>query len=189
MKILEKIKNSPFLPPIKKYYFGKIVHGTPYFMPMGFHKNIISFRKLIPKTQEELEKHIKDYPHYRNRDKFKNLPMVRRSKNWTLNLFKNWYYIEIGYPWAIKSNDLGWKDKWNSPRFEWSPAFYIFFFHWQFCIWWVAPKVEGKFEDHYWEQVLWWIYYSDKDIVKAESTWGWVKSGTKESTWSNKYLK
>ena len=61
-----------FVPPVKKYYLGKLVYGTPYFWPIGFNKNIISIRRLIPKTQAELEKEILDYPHYYKREKFKN---------------------------------------------------------------------------------------------------------------------
>lgn len=189
MNILKEIKNSPFIYPTKKYYLGKIKHHTPYFLPMGFNKNIFSIRKLIENTQEVQDKLCEGRPWLKGKSKFKNLPMVRRSKDWIISIFGNHYWIEIGKPWSIKTNELGWKDKWNTPRFEWSPAFYIFFFHWQFCIWWVAPNVKDRYDDNYWEQVLWYLYYSDKDIIKAESTWGWVKSGTKESTWDNKYLK
>ena len=64
-----------FVPPVKKYYLGKIVYGTPYFWPTGFNKNIISVRRLIPKTQQELAKELLDYPYYRNREKFKNIPI------------------------------------------------------------------------------------------------------------------
>ena len=52
-----KIKDfkGVFVSPVIKYYLGKLVYGTPYFWPRNFNKNIISIRKLIPKTQEELE--------------------------------------------------------------------------------------------------------------------------------------
>lgn len=174
-----------FVPPVKKYYLGKLTYGTPYFWPRSFNKNIISVRRLIPKTQEELDKHILDYPHYYKREKFKNMPMVRRAKDWIVPIFGNHYWIQIGWPWSIKKNELGWKDKYDSPRFEWAPAFYIFFFHWQFVIHWHAPDGD---DDRYWEMILWWKNYSDKSLHKARITWPWRDGETKRSTWNNDYL-
>jgi GDPmannose 4,6-dehydratase len=81
--------------------------------------------------------------------------------------------------------ELGWKDKYDSPRFEWAPAFYIFFFHWQFVIHWHAPDGD---DDRYWEMALWWKNYSDKNLHKARMTWPWRDSHTKRSTWNIKYL-
>jgi len=48
MKTKELLKNiqGVFKPPVKKYYFGKLRHGTPYFYPMHFNSNIISIRRL-----------------------------------------------------------------------------------------------------------------------------------------------
>lgn len=34
---------------------------------------------------------------------------------------------------------------------------------------------------------LWWKYYSDEDIVKAEKTWPWSSEG--KSTWDRSMLK
>jgi hypothetical protein len=58
MKILKDVKSSPFLKLERKYYFGKIKYGTPYFNPSGFNPTFISFRKLIPRSKEEYEKII-----------------------------------------------------------------------------------------------------------------------------------
>jgi hypothetical protein len=93
------------------------------------------------------------------------------------------YDISYGWPIKIVSYDLGWKDKFESPRFEWSPSFQIWFFKWQFCIWWVSPVKDNN--DAYWEQVLWYLNYSDKDINKARNTWGWRDGTTKKSTWND----
>jgi hypothetical protein len=174
-----------FVPPVKRYYFGKIVYGTPYFWPIGFNKNIISIRKLIPKTQAELEKEILDYPHYYKREKFKNIPMVRRAKDWIVPIFGNHYWIQIGWPWCIKRNELGWKDKYDSPRFEWAPDFYIFFFHWQFVIRWHAPDGD---DDRYWEMILWWKHYANRNLHKARMTWPWRDMKTERSTWNPSYI-
>lgn len=186
-KELNKEIKGVFVPPKKRYYIGKIVHGTPYFYPMNFNGNILSVRKLKLKTQEELEAYYNQYPHLRKRGehRFKNLPMVRRSKDWIFKLFENHYWVQIGWPIIIYSNELGWKDKFNSPRFEWPPAFYIFFFKWQFCIWWTAPDGDN---DKYYEMILQYLHYQDKDIKKAEKNWGWVNMDTKESTWNKDYL-
>ncbi|MCK9416613.1 hypothetical protein M0Q97_08160 [Candidatus Dojkabacteria bacterium] len=73
----------------------------------------------------------------------------------------------------------------NSPRYEWQPSFQIYFFKWQFCIFWDSPDGDN---DNYYEMILWYLEYSKKDIKKAEETWDWVDSDTKKSTWNNDYL-
>lgn len=186
MGIINIIRNSPFKPLTKEYYLGKLTHGTPYFYARGFCESIIKIRKLKLTPLDILKKKNKDFPHLKKVNMFINLPMVRRSKNWTVKMFDNFYYIEIGSPIKYHISRLGWKDKFNSPRFEWNPAFFIFFFKWQFCIWWKAPTSN---DDLYWEMFLWWKYYSNKDIVKAEETWGWLDFKTKISTWDKNNLK
>jgi len=189
MKTKELLKNiqGVFKPPVKKYYFGKLRHGTPYFYPMHFNSNIISIRRLKLKTEEEINKYFETYPHllkYRMEYRFSNLPMVRRNKNWTFELFNQWWHIQIGWPFSIYSNELGWKDKFESPRFEWVPAFYIFLFRWQFCIWWTAPDGDN---DKYYEMILQYLYYQDKNIEKARSEWEWTDMRGK-STWNDEYI-
>lgn len=165
-KLLREIEGV-FIPPKKKFYLGKHKFYTPYFEPWGFNKKIISLR---------YQKH--------NPEK-KIAPMVRRLWNKSFTLLGYDFWIGIGKPWAIRTVDLGWKDKWNTPRFEWGPSFQIWFFNWQFVIYWKLP-----FEDYdvYWEMVLWYLFYSDKDIEKAEKTWRWQDCSTKKSTWNKKYL-
>lgn len=175
------------VPPIKKYYFGKIIHGTPYFWPWNFNATIISFRKLEEKSQEEKDKYFQQYPWLKTGvdHKFKNVPMVRRAKNWIFKLLGSYYWLQIGWPISICTNELGWKDKWNSPRFEWPPAFYIFFFKWQFVITWVAPDGDNGM---YYEMILRYLKYEGKDIEKTKKNWGWIDSTTKLSTWNENYL-
>lgn len=183
-EIIKQIKGV-FKLPIKKYYFGKIKHGTPYFSPMNFNPHIISFRKLKLTDKDKYEEIIKKHPWEKERAKFTNLPMCRRSKDWILKLFNQYYWIQIGWPIKIHNGHLGWKDKFDTPRFEWSPSFQIYFFSWQFCIHWIAPI---KDDDTYWEMVLWYLNYSNKNITKAEQTWGWTNYNTKESTWNKNCL-
>lgn len=160
METIRKIKKEiagVFVPPKKKYYFGKLYFGAPYFYPYGYCSSVIKVRK----------------------NKYTYKPS---------NFFKILgYYVYYGSPVVYKKIGLGWKDKFNTPRHEWDPAFYLYFFGLQFCIFWGAPN---KDDDHnvYWEMILWYLHYSDKDIEKAKNTWGWVDYNTKESTWNDNFL-
>lgn len=187
MKLLREIKGV-FVPPKRKYYIGKIAHGTPYFNPWNFVSTAISARRLKLKTPEQIAKYKEQYPYVvklSNNYMFSNMPMVHRAKEWTFKVFDSWYWLQIGLPIYIYWHGLGWKDKYSSPRFEWAPAFYIFFFKWQFCIHWLAPDGDN---DKYYEMILWWKNYSKCDIVKAKNSWCWTDIKTKKSTWNDKYL-
>lgn len=144
-----------FKKPVKRYYLGKTRYGTPYFYPWNFNSTILTIRKERPKFL-----------------RCKYFKVFGRE-------------ISYGWPISIKSTELGWKDKYDSPRFEWSPSYMIFFFRWQFCIFWDAPDGDN---DKYYEMVLRYLKYSDKDIKKAEEDWGWVDGTTKKSTWNRDYL-
>jgi hypothetical protein len=151
--ILKDIKGV-FILPTKAYYFGKTVHGCPYFYPWWFNSTILTIRKQRPQFLR-------------------------------CNYFKLFGY-EISYGWPIKFAKwgLGWKDKFDTPRFEWGAGWSLYFFNWQFCMFYRAPDDDC---DRYWEQVLWYLKYCDKDINKARDTWGWVDMEHK-STWRDKYL-
>lgn len=95
------------------------------------------------------------------------------------------FYYKFGWPIYIRVSELGWKDKYDTPRFEWVSAKYFYFFNIQIAIHYVP---EDEDYDSYFEQYLWWKYYSDKNINKAKETWPWINSKTKESTWKDKYL-
>lgn len=184
---LDKEIFKVFKPPKKRYYLGKIIHGSPYFQPRNFLSTIISFRKLILRTEEESKEYSEKYPYlkYSEESKFSNLPLVRRNKEWIKKIFGTYWFIQVGFPIFVRRYDLGWKDKFESPRFEFLPSFQIYFFNWQFCIHWSAPDNNDGL---YYEMILWWKYYSDKDIKKAEETWGWINTETNKSTWNKDYL-
>lgn len=185
MKLFKETKGV-FKAPKKRYYIGKIVHGAPYFYPIGFVSTILKFRLLKLRDNDDMEKMVKDRPWIKKKDiMFSNMPMARRSKDWIFNIFNNWYWLQLGWPIYIYWHGLGWKDKFDSPRFEWTPAFYIFFFNYQFCTHWCSPDGDN---DKYYEMILWWKNYSNKDIVKAKKTWGWVDFQTKKSTWNDNFL-
>lgn len=177
------LKNSPFKVPKLKVYIGKHKFYAPYFEPSGFKKWVFSFRWLKLRNIEEVENHRLKYPHLPipNRIKYSNFPMVDRSSS---RVFFNRLYISWGSPIKVINLKLGWKDKFNSPRFEVSPSYQIWFFKWQ-----IVFYREIKNTDLFWEMYLWWRYYSDCDIEKAEKTWGWVDGQTKLSTWDKSLLK
>jgi hypothetical protein len=184
LKELKKEIKGVFKPLKKRYYIGRLWYGSPYFYPWNFNEKIISFRKLKLRPEKEW-KHLP--PYQVKAKKFNNLPMVRRSKEWIFKLFGNYYWLQIGTPISIVKYGLGWKDKFESPRFEWNPSFQIYFFYWQFCIWWGSPY-GVKADDLYFEMILWYSRYAGRDIKKAEETWGWADWYTKKSTWNDKFL-
>lgn len=121
--------------------------------------------------------------------------------------FASLNYIGSGDHWWNKfiqlvSWDVGWKDKWETPRYE-RPPIYMWFIgtsstksieigfilapcrealgKYKGVGWW------GSNDEHYWEQILWTVYYCDNDIVKARETWPW-QDMEGNSTWRDDYL-
>ena len=95
----------------------------------------------------------------------------------------------------IMSVDGGWKDKFDSPRYEYPPAIWIHLFKLNFIWYWELPD-EGYMDD-YWEQALWYLYYyrnisygrlDAPDIKKAKESWPWEDCYTKQSSWNDNYL-
>lgn len=191
-----------FISPKKKWYIGKLALGSPYFYPRGFVDTIINFRKLELTSEERLIKlglkeEVVRGEGYDGKDKFINLPVVRRAKYWFFKLLGNYYWLQIGWPIMIGTVGLGWKDKFGTPRHEWDPQFYIYFFKWQLVVWWSSLDSSER----YWEQMLWYLYYQKEynkesrqvDINKARENWPWATwtdlTNGKKSTWRDDYLK
>lgn len=166
-KLLSEIEGV-FKKPKKVYYFGKEKYGTPYFWPWNYIPTIIKIRV--------------------NKEK----PYIRvTNKPLSINLFGNRIDVYYGTPISIKTVHWGWKDKYQTPRHEWTPSFNIYFFGLQYHWHLVSPTIESDDEfgsDLYWEMILWWLFYCDKDLDKAEEDWGWVLGDSKESTWNGEYL-
>ena len=97
------------------------------------------------------------------------------------------WYTSKWFPIHVMSWDIGWKDKWNSPRYE-RPGHFIIFFGrnyktcWQFSMVVTAPKtfcandctIEDN-DDNYWESMLWYLNYSDEynkdiDVERPQGT-------------------
>lgn len=94
------------------------------------------------------------------------------------------------FPIHIMSWNIGWKDKYNTPRYE-TPGYFIIFFGrnyrtcWQFSMVVKAPEVyccndctRTDHEDNYWESILWYLNYAEsynkldkkQDLYKARQS-------------------
>ena len=98
------------------------------------------------------------------------------------------YCFNPNTKFGISQSDVGWKDKFNSPRFESSPYFAIRLFKTYFIWYWKLPLHFNHTDYDYWEQALWYIYYNNCDIRKARDSWPWTDFTTNKSTWNYKYL-
>lgn len=93
----------------------------------------------------------------------------------------------------IVSRDVMWKDKYDTPRFENVPYIWIHIFIFNFIYYWGITN----YDDEYWEQALWYLYYSGTitqelgkvpNIEIARKNWPWQDHETKKSTWNDSYL-
>jgi len=169
--------NSPFKAPKLKWYCGKIALGTPYFFP----------RKRVKATPERAHQATLDS--IKSTEEFnKRNPEYTRS----IRPYDEIFASKINYSYAVPKKigfdflPLGWKTKWDSYRFEWSPMISFVFFKWQIAVTFVAPHA-----DHYWES---WLYYTREtkgDTAErvaqcrkeAPQTWSrHHQDGTKETT-------
>jgi len=172
-----KAYNSPFKPLKLKFYCGKIALGTPYFFPRKWVKGTPKLAvKSAVKKMRETRQWNKNNPKYARREtSFREL--YDRSLSCLHPVPK-----KIGFDFVR----LGWKTKWDSYRFEWSPMISFVFFKWQIAVTFAAPHL-----DHYWES---WLYYTretkgtiEERIAqcrkKAPQTWTRHHSdGKKETT-------
>lgn len=147
-------------------------------------------KKTITNNKSIISKHIAFHTNWlKSRN---DLNISTKTINTSKNYYEKWidyngkvYCATVPYDKLfVKKNGKGvWCG--NSPRYEWQPSFQIYFFKWQFCIFWNAPDGDN---DLYYEMILWYLKYSNKDVNKAKETWGWINYNTKESTWNDKYL-
>ena len=171
-----KILNSPFVGLKLKWYFGEIQHGTPYFLPRKWIKcNLEDGLKAWNKLGEHSQK-----AYLRS----------QTQQEWIKKYAKSYTKpIPIKYfGWDFTS--LGWKTKWGSYRFEWSPMISIVLFGKQICIWFMPNINLDEYRialDCYWEAWLTYEYDTDKSksveerlkelFSKYSCTWGSEKNG------------
>lgn len=115
---------------------------------------------------------------------------------------KGWDYYPV--LWCSKpsfiqivAHDVGWKDKYDTPRYEVPPYVWIHIYKFNFIWYWGLPEHQSHEIDNYWEQVLWYLYYYNTlsygkldapDINKARESWPWEDYKTKQSTWTDEFL-
>ena len=120
------VLNSPFRGLKLKWYFGKIQHGTPYFLPRKWVKcdledALKAWDKLGERSQQAYE-----------RTKGKTTWLEYYIKHHTKPVPIKYFYFHFV--------TLGWKTKWSEYRFEWSPMFSIVLFGKQICVW-IMPNI------------------------------------------------
>lgn len=163
------VLNSPFVGLRLKWYFGKIQHGTPYFLP----------RKWVKMTKQDCISATLS-------EDLKAEKYGRKPPNRPWEYYKNYTKpVQIKY-FGYNSVTLGWKTKWDDYRFEWAPCYSLVIFGKQLFVC-VLPKMESKDnfgirQDCYWEAWLTYHYRTDKseskeyrlkDTIRQYScTWG-----------------
>ena len=151
---------------------------------------------------------------YLDRRKYLYIDISNPKK--TLNKLKNvfkplkcYFKFEKGiyapYPvlWVSKPayihiifQDVGWKDKYDTPRFEYPPYVWIHIYKWNWVWYWGLSPHQSHRNDEYWEQALWYLYYfktisqgliKQPDIQEARESWPW-QDMEGNSTWTDEFL-
>ena len=171
------VLNSPFVGLRLKWYFGKIQHGTPYFLPRKWVKCNLNDGL---KAWNKLDEHSQDAY-------LKSQTQQEWIEKYTKSYTKP---IPIKY-FGFDYTSLGWKTKWNEYRFEWSPSISIVIFGKQLFIA-ILPKMSKKpgdttrRADIYWEAYLTYKYRTDKTKSKHERLEQTMKEYS--CTWGNKEM-
>ena len=84
-----------------------------------------------------------------------------------------------------------WKDKYETPRFEYHPRIDIVLFKFHHIhIHLESPRtLVNVDDDDYYEQMIWFLDYCNSDIKKAKETWPYRKYNSEESTWIDDIIK
>lgn len=123
------------------------------------------------------------------------IPLNRRIIFGGKHIYYPFIYCPKPAPITIRSCDVGWKDKYDTPRYEQPPYIWIHIFGINFIIYWVL--VDSKLEtSDYWEQALWYLYYyntysqgllDEPNIVIARKSWPWHDMEG-NNTWNDKFF-
>ncbi len=139
--------------------------------------------------------HVNPYRMYNLvKDKFK-----KPVKSWCFGFGRRRMRFYVNYTnilFSYFSSDVSWKDKYNTPRYEFPPTKYISLFGGLIWFGYVLEspyKAEDKCSDDYWEQLIWTAIWANGDVDEARQTWPWTTISSlpdkEESTWDEKYLK
>ena len=142
------VLNSPFKGLKLKWYFGDIEHGTPYFLPRKWVKcnlddGLKAWNKLGERSQNAYLR-------------------SQTQQEWIEKYAKNHTkLVQIKY-FGFNFTTLGWKMKWDSYRFDWSPSISLVLFGKQLFIE-IVPNIKTDDSiiaiDCYWEA---WLNYKYK---------------------------
>lgn len=174
-KMMDKVKDSYETLPMIFSRFKNYLKNNVFNFIDYFHKNPYT-------TYNKVKDHFKE-----------------PTKVWLFGFGRKrfpFYYSEFNWLFHYESNDVIYKDKWDSPRLEIEPQKYIALFGG--LIWFgyklFAPinddDLSSKYtsSDDYWEQLIWTHDYCNDDLDKARSTWGWTDMEN-NSTWNDNFLK
>jgi hypothetical protein len=117
--------------------------------------------------------------------------VFRHGKNIHREIYNYYFNNPSSSFFKIKSRDVMWKDKYDTPRHESDPIIWIRIFNYDFIWTWdLYPHLKETklYVSDWWEQVLWYVYYNDCDLEKAKEKWPWADFKTDESTWNNKFV-
>lgn len=120
--------------------------------------------------------------------------IIKKSKNVFKKPIKKWYWgfginKRVFKPYHndyinpilyINNWSLNWKTKYDYVCFEDNPQVWVCLFKFFWFGYKLVSPVKEDFEDSYWEQMIWYVDFSDCDLKKAEETYF--------GKWDKKYL-
>lgn len=106
----------------------------------------------------------------------------------TYNKIKKYFRrIKLKFSWTFikkkssakilefNSFDLTWKDKWNSPRYEFNPRINISLFQYIHLHIELTLKEDSMSDIAYWEAALYWLYYNKSLHRAVKNATGWTQ--------------
>ena len=120
--------------------------------------------------------------------------IIKKSKGVFKSPVKKWYWglgvhKSVFHPFNddyihpilyINKWSLSWKPKYDYVCFEDNAQVWFCFFKFFWFGYKLVSPVKDSFENSYWEQMIWYVNYSDCDLKKAEETW--------YEEWNKEYL-
>lgn len=168
-----RIFNSPFKWPKLFFYFGKIQHGTPYFLPRKTVRyNQKDMEEAAAKRNKKLQELIDTGAVSAEKAIFHKPEEFKKYKK----------FVPRKFGWDITA--LGWKTKFDQYRFEWAPSFSFVAFNRQLFIY--ANISDNEWIDHYWE---YWLEYDRNTNTKDNKKKRLLSLLDRSGTYINYYSK
>lgn len=99
------------------------------------------------------------------------------------------YFHYKSFLLSYTTQDILWKDKYDTPRFEYHPKIDIVLFKfYHIHIHLESPRTLLNVDDDYFEQMIWFLEYCNGNLEKAKETWPWKKYNSEESTWNEEFI-